>query len=391
MPRTLFWAITGLCLILALPGWGMEVEEGVSLLAKSLSAKMATAGLKRVGVPEFTGVGKTAVAEARPMGGAIGATGHYLAERLTGSLANCANERYAIVERARLNRVLEEGKFQASGLTDPTTSKELLGKIPGLDGLVDGSVSVNRVTREIEVQCRVIAYPGCTVCGSAGVTIELTPNLLALFPDGYLQTAEVHPPKALVTEAFTPNYAPAPETDPQSPFGLEILAGGASKAVFRDADRHLYVGATAGEVFSVRLINRSTDPVAVALYLDGKNCFTFKPDLPEHASKWVLLPRSELLVKGWQLETDVARQFVFSLTDDSTATRTRYSSGVGLIKAIFYPAITATDRGGLEIQPGDKIPSPTVAYKGEFLRTPTAQLAVRYDHAPLVTKLQRMK
>jgi len=55
--------------------------------------------------------------------------------------------KFIVVERDRLNKVMEEQKFQAQGMTDPATVAKI-GQIMGLEAIVVGSVSQFGVKKE---------------------------------------------------------------------------------------------------------------------------------------------------------------------------------------------------------------------------------------------------
>jgi curli biogenesis system outer membrane secretion channel CsgG len=55
--------------------------------------------------------------------------------------------KFIVVERARLDKIMEEQKFQAQGMTDPATVAKI-GQIMGLEAIVTGSVSQFGVKKE---------------------------------------------------------------------------------------------------------------------------------------------------------------------------------------------------------------------------------------------------
>ena len=371
---------------MALNGRAQTLDESLAQCAKSLSKQIATAGLKRVGVPEMTN------GAIDQLGGNTGAAGHYFAARLADELAKAGNGAFEVVERNRLNRVLQEGKFEATGLTDPKTSQELLGKIPGLDGLVDGTLTRFDVTHTLEVSCRIIRYPDAINKGAAMVKIEMDPDLLGLFGASAVLR---QPPKEerarreqLVETATGPQ---PPRPDPDAPFALEILVNGRPlPRYYRDGQS--YVPAVQGDVYQIRLTNRTPGRVAVALFIDGLNTIAQRRELASSAVKWVIGPRQSVVVPGWQIDLQTSRQFVFVTAGESLAARKRFTEEIGLITATVYPEIaTSEETRGLGTGEGEEIEHQVHEVSFRASPVPLAILALRYDAREIVERYERVQ
>ncbi len=77
--------------------------------------------------------------------------------------------------------------------------------------------------------------------------------------------------------------------------------------------------------------------VAVALLIDGLNTAFMRREAPSEAVKWVLAPRSTVVIGGWQVDDASARQFVFTGKANSLAAARGFGGEIGLISASFYP------------------------------------------------------
>ncbi len=78
--------------------------------------------------------------------------GSVIAERLSMKLINL--NKFEVIERTQLDKVLQELKLQNSGIIDATSAKEL-GKILGVDAIITGTLVVT-ANGKIEVNARII-------------------------------------------------------------------------------------------------------------------------------------------------------------------------------------------------------------------------------------------
>ena len=361
------------------------VDEALEQCARQVAKQVTAAGLKRVGVPEMTN-GTT-----DQLGGSTGTAGQYFAAKLADELAKAGQGAFVVVERNRLNRVLQEGKFEASGLTDPKASQELLGKIPGLDCLVDGTLTRFDVTHMLELTCRVIRYPEAVNLGSVTVKFELDPDLLGLFGVSYHHPAEKPSKPEIVQAALHPDTGAAPAC----PYAVEVLAGGVPAPLYTHQG-NLYLPATSGEVFAVRLTNHTDRAVAVALFLDGLNSIFARRELPSQATRWVVAAHTSAVVNGWQEDMERRRQFVFVTSDESLAARRHFTEQLGLITAAFFPEIPGaadndTGTRDLGIGQGEVETSHVALDKRHFSALPTTSLTLRYDDRKIVEKYTAAK
>ena len=97
-----------------------------------------------------------------------------------------------------------------------------------------------------------------------------------------------------------------------------------------------YVEALRGEEYEIRLRNRSSDWVAVALTVDGLNTIDASRTSAWNGSKWVIEPHQTITISGWQMDSDHARRFYFTTERDSYAAKLGVRTNLGVISAVFY-------------------------------------------------------
>ena len=115
-----------------------------------------------------------------------------------------------------------------------------------------------------------------------------------------------------------------------------------------------YVEALRGEEFEIRLRNRSSEWVAVALTVDGLNTIDASRTSPWNGSKWVIEPHQSITISGWQMDSDHARRFYFTTERDSYAAKLGVRTNLGVISAVFY----RERRRPIPITPPRKLPHP---------------------------------
>jgi hypothetical protein len=118
-------------------------------------------------------------------------------------------------------------------------------------------------------------------------------------------------------------------------FEVDVLVDGYPLREF-DVRGHTFVEALRGEEYEIRLRNRSSDCVAVALYVDGLNTIDSSRTPPASASKWVIEANQTITISGWQMDSDHARRFYFTNERDSYAAKLGVRGTNGVIWAAFY-------------------------------------------------------
>ncbi len=133
----------------------LYAQDSYDKLASELSAK--SEGIKKLAIIPFSYADNTSSVK----------DGSVIAERLTMKLINM--QRFEIIERSVLNKVLDELKLQNSGVIDAGSAKEL-GKVLGVDALITGTLIPT--ASGIEVNARVIKTDTAQAIAASQVTVQ---------------------------------------------------------------------------------------------------------------------------------------------------------------------------------------------------------------------------
>ncbi len=147
-----------------------ELRAGIEDLATQIITAVPEGGPLRIAVADFL-----------DLQNAPSNLGRYVANRLTTRLAQ--NPKFSVIERQRLEQVLNELKFGTSDLVDPTKAKQL-GRMVGVEALVVGTVS--DLGRQVDIDARVIELDTGRMLRSATVTIskdQMVAQLLGQSPE----------------------------------------------------------------------------------------------------------------------------------------------------------------------------------------------------------------
>jgi hypothetical protein len=116
---------------------------------------------------------------------------------------------------------------------------------------------------------------------------------------------------------------------------VEILIDGDSVPAYSHKGK-TYIEAIKGKEYSIRISNPLEERIGVALSVDGLNTIDAKQTKPAKASKWVLEPYQTIVISGWQVSDQQARQFFFTNEDKSYAAKMGKAENLGLISASFF-------------------------------------------------------
>ena len=122
---------------------------------------------------------------------------------------------------------------------------------------------------------------------------------------------------------------------PKRSFEVDVLVDGRPLPEYFSHSQ-LYVEASRGAEYEVRLRNPTGDRVAVALLIDGLNTIDASCTSAWDASKWVIGPYETITISGWQMNSAQARKFYFTTERDSYAAKRGSTADIGLISAVFY-------------------------------------------------------
>lgn len=135
--------------------------------AGDLDAKLETLATQIVTSVTQNNCSRIAIIEFSDIEGKITALGKFIAEELTTRLFT--TQKFEVVERQLLNKVLQEHKLNLTGIIDAGSAKEL-GKILGVDAVVSGTIT--DLDKTVKINSRLIATETGTILSVAAV--ELT-------------------------------------------------------------------------------------------------------------------------------------------------------------------------------------------------------------------------
>ena len=118
-------------------------------------------------------------------------------------------------------------------------------------------------------------------------------------------------------------------------FGLAVLVDHETRPEYFH-NGALYVEATRGASYSLRLTNPTPYRVAVALSVDGLNTIDARHTDPRSATKWVLEPYESTVISGWQVNDQTARAFYFTGERHSYGAALGQTDNLGVIEAVYF-------------------------------------------------------
>lgn len=116
---------------------GQRIDELSQQIASKMTAKQKTT----VAVVEFT-----------DLQGNVTDFGRFLAEELITRLYE--TEKFRVIERQQLNKVIAEQKLSLTGVVDPASAKQL-GRILGVEAIVSGTIT--NLSQSVKVNARLIS------------------------------------------------------------------------------------------------------------------------------------------------------------------------------------------------------------------------------------------
>jgi hypothetical protein len=120
-----------------------------------------------------------------------------------------------------------------------------------------------------------------------------------------------------------------------SDYSMEILVDGRPLSEHH-ARGAIYIEAIRGREYSVRLRNRTSERIAIALAVDGLNSIDAATTPSREAAKWILGPRQTITLDGWQTSSSTARKFFFTTESRSYGAWLGESNDLGNITAVVY-------------------------------------------------------
>jgi TolB-like protein len=162
--------VFSLCVVIcvaacASPAWAQGgLDQRVSELSQQIANKMSAKQKTTVAVVEFT-----------DLQGNVTDFGRFLAEELVTRLGDL--EKFKVIERQLLNKIIAEQKLSLTGLVDPASAKQL-GKILGVDAIVAGSVT--NLAQSVRVNARLISTETGEVFATAAADIFKDESVMGL-------------------------------------------------------------------------------------------------------------------------------------------------------------------------------------------------------------------
>ena len=119
------------------------------------------------------------------------------------------------------------------------------------------------------------------------------------------------------------------------PFTMEVLVDG--RPLDEDAARgKTYIEAFEGKEYAIRLTNRTSHRVAVALAVDGLNSIDATTTTARAGKKWIVDPHRSIVIEGWQTDAATARKFFFTTERDSYGAWLGKTDNLGVVAAAFF-------------------------------------------------------
>jgi len=142
---------------------------------------------------------KVAIIEFSDLGGEVSNLGRYVAEELTTRLYR--TNRFHVLERELLAKVLEEHKLNLSGLIDESTAVEV-GRLLGVDAIGTGTIS--DLGRFVKVNARMISTESGSIFAVASAEIFKDDRIYSLLNEsGQREKPALHRPPAKRLENLT--------------------------------------------------------------------------------------------------------------------------------------------------------------------------------------------
>lgn len=161
-----------LCLLLGAEASVVAAQDGlnkrVDELGQQIAAKMTAKQKTTVAVVEFT-----------DLQGNTTDFGRFLAEELITRLMEA--EKFRVIERQLLNKVITEQKLSLTGVVDPASAKQL-GKILGVEAIVVGTVT--NLSQSVKVNARLISTETGEIFSVASAEIFKDESVMGLLANG---------------------------------------------------------------------------------------------------------------------------------------------------------------------------------------------------------------
>ncbi|MBF0396912.1 MAG: hypothetical protein HQK78_09080 [Desulfobacterales bacterium] len=133
-----------------------SIQEGVISISKQIIADMPSSEKQKIAVIDFLDIN-----------GQSTEFGKFLSEELIAHLFN--TQKFIIIERRMLNKVIEEHKLSVSGMLDEKTVKQL-GKLLGIDAICSGSIT--DLGSSLKINARLISTETGSIFSTASTDLK---------------------------------------------------------------------------------------------------------------------------------------------------------------------------------------------------------------------------
>jgi len=139
-------------------------------------------------VTGFSSEDKTSIAviEFSNITGSISVFGQFIAEKLISKLFE--TQRFEIIERGQLNKIIEEYKLGQAGITAPDIAASL-GKLLGVKAIITGTIT--DVTSGFDVNARIIDTQSGKLLSAASVVVAKDEMVLKLLQQDYPEPEKI--------------------------------------------------------------------------------------------------------------------------------------------------------------------------------------------------------
>ena len=317
-------------------------------------------------------------------GPGCGRLGRYFAELAAEALARA--ERWEVADTPLIETALATTTVPA-GESLPEALADALSPL-GVDAVVTGRLL--RSDTGLRIETVVVQLPHGPRLPLPAAEVGWDADLLALAgaSHGLDETRALRPKLADVVARSEPaSDRVAPVLDPAGLFGLQLIVAGGIRAP-ESREGEAVVAVEPDEEYVLRLTNRSSETVGVALFVDGLNTVGQKVERPSAGPKWLVEPGRSIDVAGWQIDGQTRRPFTVVEGAQSVAADAGEVDALGLITASYFAAASSPRVGDevrdLPIGTGQGAAEASTVERVKFAAAavPAATLTLRYEVKP---------
>jgi hypothetical protein len=206
---------------------GRTYEPPVSVQSQEKYSTPSTTG-KSAGSRSSDEPMVIAIADFINSGGNVSKLGRYAVEKLTPYFAR--SRKFAVMERAMIDQVLQEQKFQVSAFVDEASTQEF-GKLVGAETIISGTIA--ELDNAYYFNVKAIGVATGNLMAVVDVEVDRNSRLAALY---HADLPKIKPKKEFQPQIFRASGMGIPSAKHTNPSVARAMAGRAAKA---DAMRNL--------------------------------------------------------------------------------------------------------------------------------------------------------